>query len=109
MTLRPADLEATDAFRLAQEAGQDAPVARMLRTSLGELVDADGRLVPMARLLHALGCHASLTARSGRRFVAAAAVLLAAADQHDGGLGFSAEEEEAAAVVNLLKQSAMPP
>eukprot|EP00965_Chrysotila_dentata_P072324 2390103-Pleurochrysis_carterae.AAC.1 len=68
MTLRPADLEAADAFRLALEAGQDAPVAWMLRTSLGELVDADGRLEPMARLLHALGCHASLTARSGRRF-----------------------------------------
>eukprot|EP00965_Chrysotila_dentata_P224387 6194147-Pleurochrysis_carterae.AAC.2 len=63
----------------------------------------------MARLLHALGCHASVTARSSRRCVAAAAALLAAADQHDGGLGFSAEEEEAAAVVNLLKQSAMPP
>eukprot|EP00965_Chrysotila_dentata_P120320 3978444-Pleurochrysis_carterae.AAC.1 len=57
LTLRPADLEVTDAFRLTQETGQDAPVAWMLRTSLGELVDADGRLEPMARLVHALGCH----------------------------------------------------
>eukprot|EP00965_Chrysotila_dentata_P069334 2290860-Pleurochrysis_carterae.AAC.1 len=109
LTLRPSDLEVTDVFRLTQEAGQDTPVAWLLRTSLGELVDTDGRLEPMARLLHALGCHASNTARSSRRFAAAAAVLLAAADQHDGGLGFSAEEEEAAAVVNLLKQSAVPP
>eukprot|EP00965_Chrysotila_dentata_P041117 1364321-Pleurochrysis_carterae.AAC.1 len=57
LTLRPADLEVTDAFRLTQDTGQDAPVAWMLQTSLGELVDADGRLEPMARLVHALGCH----------------------------------------------------
>eukprot|EP00965_Chrysotila_dentata_P142334 4705944-Pleurochrysis_carterae.AAC.1 len=63
----------------------------------------------MARLMHALGCHASAAARSGRRFVSAVAALSAAADQHDGGLGFGADDEEAAAVVNLLKQSAMPP